>query len=228
MTAMTFWMAARATIRWKAERATIRFTAAKATTRCTAGRGDDALYGGEGDDFLYGGLGDDTLDGGAGDDYIDGGDSFIGAGNDVLIGGAGYDTLVRGGTVNLATGTASGGDTISGFEHVIGSRGADHITGDAGNNRIAGGNGGDFLAGGEGDDTLDYSDTFILGGYVEASNGTVTLSQGVTVNLATAQASGCVRRRRHHQRLRARHRFTVSRPSDGRCRRERAHRGLRR
>jgi len=46
-------------------------------------------------------------------------------------------------TVNLATRAVSGGDaqgdTISGFEDVIGSRYSDHLTGSAGVNRIGGG-----------------------------------------------------------------------------------------
>ena len=70
--------------------------------------------------------------------------------------------------VDLAASTGSGGDaagdTVAGFEGVIGSEGADVLSGDAGANQLRGGGGGDALSGragndglyGEaGDDTLD-------------------------------------------------------------------------
>ncbi|MGC5198439.1 VCBS domain-containing protein, partial [Aphanothece microscopica] len=57
-----------------------------------------------------------------------------------------------------AAGTASGGDaegdSISGFEHVMGHVGADRLTGDAGDNLLMGFGGDDTLAGGGGSDTL--------------------------------------------------------------------------
>ena len=54
--------------------------------------GNDALIGGEGNDTLIGAEGADTLDGGAGEDVVD------------------YGASASGVTVNLATGTGSGGD----------------------------------------------------------------------------------------------------------------------
>ena len=76
-------------------------------------------------EVVYGSTHDDTIIGSAANEQILG---SLGA--DFLNGGAGTDTLsyassTTGVTVNLATGTGSGGfaegDTINGFEHVIGS-----------------------------------------------------------------------------------------------------------
>ncbi|MBL4919354.1 NosD domain-containing protein [Szabonella alba] len=132
--------------------------------------GNDLLFGGNGNDSLYGGAGADTLYGGDGDDLV-----YGGTGADVFYGGAGIDTLnyfddPAGVTVNLATGTGSGGtasgDLFEGFENVIGGAGHDRLTGDAGanlldgaagNDTIAGGAGADTMYGGAGIDTLDYS-----------------------------------------------------------------------
>ena len=67
------------------------------------------------------------------------------------------DTAV---TVNLATGTPSGGDAegdrITGVEGVIGSSHDDRITGDRGSNELAGGDGDDTLRGGGGDDLFVF------------------------------------------------------------------------
>ena len=56
--------------------------------------------------------------------------------------------------VNLDTGAVSGGDaagdTISGFETLIGSSKADTLTGSAGDERIEGGAGNDLITGGGG------------------------------------------------------------------------------
>ena len=61
-------------------------------------------------------------------------------------------------TVNLATGTAQGGnaegDTLTGIENVYGSNHADHLTGDDGRNRFYGLDGDDTLEGGAGNDNL--------------------------------------------------------------------------
>ena len=123
--------------------------------------GDDRLAGARGDDRLIGGVGDDRLVGGRGDDRLIGG-----AGADTLLGGSAEDVVdysasPSGVTVDLATGTASGGhaegDRIGGVEHVIGSEHGDHITGDAGANHLTGGGGNDRITGGAG------SDRFIFG-----------------------------------------------------------------
>ena len=91
-------------------------------------------------------------------DYVDGG-----AGADTLGGSAGYDTLTyysstAGVSVNLASGTASGGDaqgdSISNFESVSGSAHNDVLTGNAVSNSLNGDDGNDVLAGGGDYDSL--------------------------------------------------------------------------
>jgi Ca2+-binding RTX toxin-like protein len=140
------------------------------------GGGNDILDGGNDGDILYGEAGNDTIIGGAGQDYLDG--------------GAGIDTVVYSGssagvTVDLANGTASGGDAdgpaqvvgrgtvirhdiLAGFENVVGSTFNDHLIGDAGANVLSGGAGDDILTGGRGadrlnggagSDTADYADS---------------------------------------------------------------------
>jgi len=146
--------------------------------------GNDSIEGNAGNDTLSGGAGNNTLNGGNGDDVIDaaGGDIVdAGAGNDfvlsriggvVLDGGAGLDKLSyhasqNGVSVNLKTSATSGGDaqgdTITGFENILGSSYNDTLTGDDGYNYIEGrdgddildgGRGGDHLVGSAGDDTL--------------------------------------------------------------------------
>ena len=101
----------------------------------------------------------DTLTGDAGANLIIGG-----AGADALDGGEGVDTVAfndgrnEGVTVDLSAGTSSDGDTLSGFENVIGTASDDTITGDAGDNVLIGGGGADVLAGGDGVDTASYAD----------------------------------------------------------------------
>ncbi len=124
--------------------------------------GNDLLDGGNDGDILYGEGGDDTVIGGAGQDYMNG--------------GAGIDTVVYAGSsaavrIDLAEGSARGGDAdgpvqivgrgtvirhdiLSGFENAVGSQFDDHIIGDDGANSLSGGSGDDTLSGGEGRDTL--------------------------------------------------------------------------
>ena len=158
--------------------------------------GNDTLMGGEGDDTLSGGEGDDTLIGGEGNDTLIGGE-----GADTLDGGAGEDVVDYGAsgsgvTVNLATGTVSGGDAegdrISGVEHVVGSGYGDRLTGDGGGNRLEGGGGDDSVEGGAGNDTLiggEGADT-LDGGAGEDVIDYGASASGVTVNLATGTVSG--------------------------------------
>ncbi|MGD9743946.1 MAG: calcium-binding protein, partial [Dongiaceae bacterium] len=122
------------------------------------GFGDDYAHGGEGDDTLLGGDGADTLNGHTGADLIEGG-----AGADSIDGGTGTDTASyasssAGVTVNLATGTGSGGDAqgdvLSSIENLIGSAHADRLTGNSSNNDLRGGDGDDVLTGGGGVDNL--------------------------------------------------------------------------
>ena len=137
----------------------------------------------EGDTFtsienVIGSASADTITGNDDDNIIKGA-----AGADTLAGGDGSDTLSYAGstagvTVNLLNETVSGGDaqgdTISGFENVIGSDNADTITGDAGDNVIEGGDGNDAINGGDGIDTASYAGA----------------SGGVTVDLSAGTASG--------------------------------------
>lgn len=147
----------------------------------------DTLTGNNGANLLIGGGGADKIDGAGGDDVIRGG-----AGGDILIGGGGIDTLdyassTAAVTVDLGTGSASGGDAagdnFSGFESIAGSAfddtlragassstllggdGDDTLTGGAGADRIIGGAGADTMNGGSGTDTLSY----------ETSTGSVTI-----------------------------------------------------
>ena len=95
--------------------------------------GDDSLFGGDFDDTLSGLDGNDTLSGRAGADSLDGG-----ADNDT----ADYSGSPGGVTVNLLTGSVSGGDaegdTLTSIENLFGSAGNDSLTGDGGANRLGG------------------------------------------------------------------------------------------
>jgi VCBS repeat-containing protein len=157
------------------------------------GTSADTLNGDAGDDILLGGGGKDTLDGGADDDILEGG-----AGADVLTGGTGTDTASYAGsgqgvTVDLAAGTASGGDaqgdTFSSIENLRGSAFGDTLSGDSGDNVLEGGAGSDlfiFTEGG-GSDTVfggtgaGWTDTLELqdgSGGTPAGGWTYTITQG--------------------------------------------------
>lgn len=123
----------------------------------TGGSAADSIDGGDGNDSLVGGGGNDTLIGGIGNDTLRGG-----TGADSLVGGSGTDMVdysdsATGVSVNLATNAVGGGaagDTISGFEGVIGSNQADTLTGSAGADSIAAGGGNDSVSAGDGNDTV--------------------------------------------------------------------------
>ncbi|MFG6487753.1 PA14 domain-containing protein [Roseateles sp. BYS78W] len=151
------------------------------------GAGNDTINGLVGADKLYGGAGNDTLDGGAGNDWLVGG-----AGADKLIGGTGNDTASYEGSpsgvdVDLAAGTASGGDadgdTLDGIENLSGSGGNDVLRGDSGANKLDGGAGNDILEGRGGADVLVGGagiDTAVYSGS----------SAGVTIDLAAGTGKG--------------------------------------
>jgi len=104
--------------------------------------GANTLYGEDGNDILIGGSGNDTLDGGSGSDT------------------ASYITAPSSVTVNLSTGTATGGDgsdTLVSIESVTGSHYDDILIGNSGNNIITGGEGDDTLSGDAGNDTYLYT-----------------------------------------------------------------------
>ena len=121
---------------------------------------NDTLIGTAGDDTLDALDGVDTLRGLAGDDILIGG-----LGGDALDGGAGSDTAAYAGsnaavTVNLSTGTATGGhatgDSFTSIENLTGSRFDDRLTGDSGSNILDGRAGADILDGKGGSDWASY------------------------------------------------------------------------
>jgi Ca2+-binding RTX toxin-like protein len=127
----------------------------------SGGDGNDSLSGNDGDDALIGGRGADILRGDIGNDRLQGG-----AGGDQLYGGAGIDTVdyrtsEAGVTVNLTTGTASGGDAQGDqfadglIENIDGSDFADTLTGSSAANVLKGFGGDDVLQGGAGNDSFD-------------------------------------------------------------------------
>ncbi|MBK8458540.1 MAG: hypothetical protein IPL47_16640 [Phyllobacteriaceae bacterium] len=137
--------------------------------------GTDSLFGDGGVDTISGGADDDLIEGRANGDFLDGG--VNGAAGDTLS----YAGSVLGVTVNIGANTASGGDaagdTISGFENIVGSAAADNLTGSSGDNTIEGGGSGDILAGGAngvGGDTVSYALSYA----------------GVSVNLGANTAGG--------------------------------------
>ena len=123
-------------------------------------------------------------------------------GNNVLVGGAGIDTVsyehaLAGVTVSLAVTTAqntlgAGTDTLSGFEHLMGSAFNDTLIGTpalirsdglAGNDTLNGGAGADRMLGGTGNDTYVVDNT---GDVVEESggDGTDTVQASISFSLA--------------------------------------------
>ncbi|HEX6375690.1 MAG TPA: hypothetical protein VFZ91_08205 [Allosphingosinicella sp.] len=170
---------------------------------------DNVIDGGDGHDLLRGQAGNDTLLGGNGDDFLNGG-----LGDDVLTGGAGWDRAAystgatAGVTVDLnIVGVAQnvgvqGFDTLSGIEHVSGTRFDDVLTGDGGDNWLWGGSdgsgvtGNDVISAGGGNDLVQVgtgahvlagglgNDTWSLYG-----NETDITAAGVTVSLALQGAA---------------------------------------
>ena len=148
--------------------------------------GIENLTGSAHDDRLTGDGGANVLDGGAGDDTLAGA-----GGADTLIGGEGADTADysasdAGVSVDLAAGTAAGGDAegdvLSDIENLTGSDHDDLLVGDAngnlldgrgGNDTLIGLGGADTLIGGEGIDLVDYS--------ASADGVTVDLSSGTGI-----------------------------------------------
>lgn len=105
----------------------------------------DTLIGDDNDNELTGGVGPDKLFGGGGRDT------------------AAYRNSSAAVTINLASGTVSGGDatgdTISSIENVVGSAYSDTLIGDGGANQFTGGFRGDIISGGGGSDTARYDDS---------------------------------------------------------------------
>jgi len=133
----------------------------------------DYIDGGDDNDHIEGAGGADTILGGNGNDFITGDRGFVFADNDSLDGGAGTDTVsyqnsTAGVNVTLNgssnTGGSAQGDTLAGFEVLVGSGLGDTlhggstfgatIQGGAGNDSITGGFSSQSLEGGDGNDTL--------------------------------------------------------------------------
>jgi Ca2+-binding RTX toxin-like protein len=102
-------------------------------------QGSDTINGGDANDTINGGLHADTIDGGAGVDFT----AYTGAPSAM--------------TVDLSTGTTSGGDgsdSLTNIENVTGTGRNDTIIGNGLQNLLDGGAGDDTLRGGSGNDTL--------------------------------------------------------------------------
>jgi len=96
-------------------------------------------------------------------------------------------------SVNLATGVASGFNSIVGIENVTGGAGADSIVGSGGANVLAGFNGADTIDGGGGDDVIaatagDGNDNYNGGAGIDFYSLANT-NANATVNLATGTAT---------------------------------------
>ena len=120
-------------------------------------RNFENVIGSKNNDEITGDSGDNVIEGGAGaDTLVGGGNPLVGSTGDTVS----YESSEEAVVVNLLDATNSGGDadgdTLSGFENIIGSAGADTLTGDDGDNVIEGGAGVDTLVGGAGTDTLSY------------------------------------------------------------------------
>ena len=117
----------------------------------------DILLGQGGNDILFGSAGADVLDGGAGLDIVD------------------YSASTAGVRVDLALGSASGGDAdgdaLRGIEGVVGSAFADTLSGSAGSDTLIGGDGNDIIQGRGGADVLDGGAGFDTASYADSSSG---------------------------------------------------------
>lgn len=135
------------------------------------------MLGGSGDDQLIAGLGDDVLDGGTGTDL------------------ASLYNVVSGITVNLTTGTVSGGnsdgDTLISIEGVSATNFDNSLTGNSAANTFAAGNGNDTLIGLDGDDMLIGSAGIdsIDGGLANDTVGYQSSVFAVNLNLTTLVAT---------------------------------------
>ncbi len=138
-----------------------RLAGSKYADHLTGDAANNKLWGNDGDDTLIGGDGKDILSGGAGADMLNGGN-----GADT----ANYSDSAGGISVNLATGTATGGDAtgdvLISIERLVGSDFADTLVAGAGANILKGRDGNDILDGGDGADRMfggGGQDIFVFG-----------------------------------------------------------------
>jgi Ca2+-binding RTX toxin-like protein len=128
---------------------------------------DDELTGDGGSNQLFAFDGDDTVTAGDGDDLVDPGngvdDADGGAGGDLL---GNLDHYTGGITIDLSDNSDSDGDTLAGFEDLIGTFVDDTLTGDDGANTVFGSAGPDVVSGLGGDDLLSGD-----GGFDQADGG---------------------------------------------------------
>ena len=183
----------------------------------------ECLVGSAHNDALAGNILPNTLDGGHGDDALDGrgGNDWLigGAGADSITGGAGFDAVSYAGSpggvvVDLAAGTARGGDAegdtfpgrksltaagagghpgdVADIEYLDGSEHDDTLAGDRGPDRLEGRGGDDTLNGRAGDDWLEGeagADTLIGGPGGDTASYRYS-DAGVTVRLHSGTAQG--------------------------------------
>jgi Ca2+-binding RTX toxin-like protein len=123
----------------------------------------DVLVGDQTANRLSGADGDDILVGRDGNDRLDGGGQVLGDTVDYAQ-APGFVTVNL--TTNLANGSGSGQDDLTGIENVTGSAAADSLTGDNNANALVGGSGNDLLSGVGGDDNLvgGADDDVLIGG----------------------------------------------------------------
>jgi Ca2+-binding RTX toxin-like protein len=138
--------------------------------------GNDTLSGGSGNDNLFGQVGNDTLNGDGGNDNLVGG-----TGNDVISGGLGNDTIRY--TVDVdGIDTVNGGANLNGNDTLV-------LTSGTGNQTLTVTYNGTSITNFEGGTVTNVeSVTANLGDDIDTL--VYTAPSGVTVNLATGNASG--------------------------------------
>ena len=156
------------------------------------GDGNDSLLGSSGNDRFITGGGNDTVDGGAGFDRVRYDRSQMTSG--ILV-----DLTQTTGTVTGEWNGVAFSDSLTGIEHIRGTKlndtlvgsdqadrlegkdGNDTIYGYAGNDTLEGGNGSDNIIGGSGDDYINPGDNTDYD-YIEAGLGNDTIDMSDVVN----------------------------------------------
>ncbi|MEQ9693680.1 calcium-binding protein [Shimia sp. SDUM112013] len=155
--------------------------------RITGSSADDRILGTDRADTIEGLAGNDTLQGGMGEDLLDGGDGI-----DLIRYAFSTAPVQIDLRDNSLFGGSAEGDSVISIERVRGSDFDDMLLGDNAENQLIGGAGDDTLQGRDGRDKLDG------GGGRDSLDGGLgpdwlsyyASNAGVTINLATGQASG--------------------------------------